>query len=202
MQEDKADWEPEVVVLKYSPDQVAWAAGKHRRVEGDELARLFPGGPEEGRAHAIGNSLTEAGALNLARLVAGDPGGIAVTRATAMVGVGHDPSANAASPAPHGALSPVLGESPHGTLYQVLDKGYPQVFAPRFIRLQMTATEEQAVFTWHEWGLALAPELTFAQGWQLAQIGNGAMLLNRKAVNLGPKKEGRSWVYQCSIRVG
>lgn len=201
--EDSVGWEPHVRVAKYSPDQMRWVRrhAHRRRVEGDELATLFSV-PEEGWTEAVGNSLTEAGALNMARVLAGDPQGVAISRVTTLVGVGCDPTANVGSPARHGALSPLVGEAPHTTFYRMLDKAYPQVEAPRIIRLQMTATENEAVFGWQEWGLALSPSRFTASGPVLASLGELTRLVNRKAVNLGVKEQGRSWVFHCSLRVG
>lgn len=203
MSEDAILWNPYVEVRKYSPDQVKWAVGRSVgcRVEGDELAALFPR-PEEGIAQAWGNSLTEAGALNLAHLIAGDGQGIPISATTAFVGVGADASANVGSPARHGTLSPEDGEGPGRTFYQCLDRGYPQVAAPRIVRFKMTATEHQANHEWQEWGVAVAPEVRVLSGHTLSGVAEGAVLMNRKAVSLGLKEEGRSWVFACSLRVG
>lgn len=170
---------------------------------GDRLARLFPGGPEEGTLTAEGNSLTVAGRLNIARLIAGDPAGLpllptSVHSARVVVGVGED-----ATPNPEGvlALATLPGEAPHTTWYQQMDPGYPQVISPNMLSGQATMVRGVGTFDWNQWCWAVAPEVRQVGGPHLLQLAEGMVVLNRKVTPWGPKPADRVRVIQCSVSI-
>lgn len=218
---DGVGWEPAARVVKYSADQTRWAVRwlrerqesgflpVHARLHGSWLQTLFPSGPEDGYAWAEGNSLTEAGAQNIARLIIGHPGALPLVptdhaSSHALIGVGSDSAANQTAPLPIGTLAPEAGEAPHVTWYQEMDPGFPQVSTPGTVDGQLTVSGDDANFPggWQEWcWAAVSQQAATVRGPYLRQAAEGAVMLNRKACNFGTKQAGRSWVLQVRIRI-
>lgn len=206
---ESVQWSPSVRVLKYSPDQVRWARNHllRLRLTGDDLAHMFPDGPEEGCSHSEGNSLTVAGQLNIARLITGDPEGLpllptAAGKGHTLIGVGSEPTPNPTSaPLAAATLSPVRGETLDGTCYQEMDPGYPVVLSPNMLSGQATFNEGLANFGWEEWCWAVCRETSMVCSEFLQEVAPEGVMVSRKAVSHGVKRPERSWVFQCTVRL-
>jgi hypothetical protein len=205
---DFVQWSPATRVLKYSPDQVSWARRwlQGGRLTGSKLTAMFRV-PEEGCAESEGNSMTVAGQLNLAYLLTGNPEGLPLLPTTGgaahvLLGVGSDSTPNpTTAPLAAATLSPVTGESPHGTYYQEMDPGYPVVQSPNLLSAQALFTEDDANFAWEEWCLAVCGKTSCGGGYSLQQAAPGSVMVNRRAVSHGVKPPGRGWLFQCTVRL-
>ena len=75
-----------------------------------------------------------------------------------------------------------------------MDEGYPMPEPPRGMIFQATFGEDEANFSWNEWGVDNGPD-------QQPGSGLGGKLLNRKVEYRGTKNGG-VWVFRVRVRIG
>jgi hypothetical protein len=204
-------WHPRCQVLKYSPDQVAYArnhgevpglrglALPRRAVLNGDLLRLLFREPEGGIVFDEGNGVTAAGLANLAAVLTG--GGYPLSAGRAVFGVGSDDTAFDREQV---RLSAALGEEPGRSWYRPMDEGYPRTARPSVIEGQATFTEAEACFGWHEWCWGTGPLLPEPHhSLRGAYGGEQPVMVNRKASpqGYGVKEPGVAWVFATQIEL-
>ena len=211
---DSIKWYPRVTVLRYSQDQTRWAQRRlfMRRLHGDVLQTLFPGGPEDGIARDEGNSMVNGGLTNLINLLTGAaPSGATGrpltlgagggTSGSACIGVGADGTTAFDPTQVH--LANASGEGSTHSWYQSMDTGYPTLSTPATINAQSTFQAGDANFSWLEWCWVSGAGVPTA-GAVLGSVyatGGSAAMMNRKipVSGLGQKMAGAAWVFQCAV---
>lgn len=179
---DGVNWEPHVVVSKYSPDQVAYAKTRlGHEPSSFELEALFSA-PEDGFAESIGNQLTTAGLTRITSLING-AGGQALTNTATRIGVGNGTTAFAVG------NTDLAGASKY---FMTMDATYPSTSAG-VITARATFASGVANFAWEEWGLDIGTP-TVSAGSTV-----NATLVNRKVTAMGTKASGASWVFTTTI---
>jgi hypothetical protein len=194
---DRISWKAHARVLKFSPDQAEFAAGRLclpvASVKLPELRRARIGAPELGIAEAAGNVLTIAGIARLVLLIIG--GAQAMTPAQMMVGVGDTATAGLAADTDMNAAT----GSTHRYI-QGSDSGFPSV-AGTVISGQSTFTGANGNHAWNEWAWGIATgTLTPGTGSWSSIAATSAVMLNHKApAALGAKSTGMVWALQSTV---
>lgn len=185
-------------------------------LHGDWLRELFPGGPEDGYAHADGNVLTNNGLTVLVKLLTGAGGTsyypLAATsgsNVTAAVGVGTNAGGTGAQ-AVHPCTDTALTDN--GTAnayYQGMDSAYPTLTTPATVNGQSTFGSGVANFAWNEWCWATGPTGSVTAGNALASLwatSSATFMLNHKTnlytgggASIGTKGAGAAWVFTTTL---
>jgi hypothetical protein len=190
--------------------------GTVAELHGDWLRELFPGGPEDGYAHADGNVLTNNGLTVLIKLLTGAGGTsfypLAPTSGasvTAVVGVGTNAGGTGAQATHPCTDTHLTDDGTANAYYQGMDSTYPTLTTPATVNGQSTFASAIANFQWNEWCWATGPTGTATAGTTLASVwstSTATFMLNHKTnlfsgggATLGVKGAGASWVFSTTL---
>lgn len=191
---DGITWDMNARIIKYHPETVTRLTTQmgHEPL-GFHLRHLESIGllePDE-VLEAPGNLLVTTGLNRITNLIIGG-GGVALTHADAIVGVGTSTTAA------------VVGDTALGgdgnastAYYQQADTSYPSQ-SGGVITCNCTFQSAVANFAWNEWCWADASG-TLTAGNTLSGVGTSPILLNHKVQSLGTKASGSIWTLSATL---
>lgn len=185
MSVDVAGWHAHAEVLKFDPEQVAWARTRIMRVDPSATALQRLGLVPE-IAEVDSNLVTTAGLARRATLLIGT--GQAMTNTATRLGVGDGAGTAAVGDTD---LSAAAGSTHR--YFQVMDATYPSS-AAAVITLQSTFGTADGNFAWNEWCIDIGTP-TVAAGTTV-----GTLMMNHKtSVAIGTKVAGSIWALRPTI---
>jgi hypothetical protein len=192
---DGIQWHAAVLVEKFSQDQVAYAARKSGLAEPPAaVLRALCGIPEDGTADRDGNVLVTVGLNNMTQLIIGS-GGISMTQAHTIAGVGNSSANNAAA-----GDTALATDNTANAYYQNVDGGSNPSQSNGVITAVATFGSGNANYAWNEWCLAVTSG-SITPGTHLSATASPSpTMINHKmyASGLGTKSSG-AWALTATI---